>query len=94
MDCNNGEYPKARTLFVATLREEFDGAVNANAPGIKGVCDRITRSGTLTDVQITSETIRGEKATVLADVHFKDDSVKLGDRTDLVQEDGAWKVIE
>jgi len=94
MDCNNGEYPKARALFVASKREDFDGALNANAPEIRGVCDRLTHSQTLTSVQITGEVIQGEKATVFADAHFSDGSAKLGAQTKLVVEEGAWKVIE
>ena len=94
MDCNNGEYPKARALFVAVKLEDFDGALNANAPGINGGCDRLTHSRTLTDVQITDVVIQGEKATVFADAHFSDGTAKLATPTKLVVEAGAWKVIE
>jgi hypothetical protein len=94
MDCNNGEYPKARSLFTAELRDTFDGAGIANGPGIKAVCDRLTNSGSIADVAIESEVIHGETATVLTDLRFQDNTMKYRDRTDLIQEDGAWKVTQ
>jgi hypothetical protein len=92
LDCNNGEYPKARFLFKSDLRDEFDGALNSNGPGIKGACDRLTKGGTMSNVEIAAESVHGEKASVYANVRFTDDSERRAQRTDLIQEDGVWKV--
>jgi|HubBroStandDraft_5_1064220.scaffolds.fasta_scaffold866892_1 hypothetical protein len=92
MDCNNGEYPKARHLFTQDLRAQSDGSLEANGLGIKMVCDRLTNSGSITEVDIKGETIRGDRATVVADVQFNSGATRSGERTDLVREDGVWKV--
>ena len=92
MDCQNGEYPKARNLFIKDIREDFDGAVTSNGPGIKGACDRLTHSGTLTRVDVQYEFIKGDQAIVVSDLSFQNDTVKQGERTQLIREDGAWKV--
>jgi hypothetical protein len=34
LDCNNSGYPKARNLFVTSVRETSDGAPDSNGPGI------------------------------------------------------------
>jgi hypothetical protein len=94
MDCNHGEYPKARHLFVEKMRTESDGALEMNGQGIRQVCDRLTNSGTISDIDIREETIGGEHAVVVADVHFDSGATRFGERTNLVQEDGVWKVAE
>jgi hypothetical protein len=92
MDCNNGEYPKARHLFVADMRRKSDGALQTNGEGIREVCDRLSNSGTISDIDIREETIRGDHAVVVADVHFDSGATRYGERTNLVREDGIWKV--
>ncbi len=94
MDCQNGEYPKARNLFIKDIRENFDGALAFDGPGIKGVCDRLTRSGTLEGVTITDEKIVGDRAVVVTDLQFENNIVKQGVQTQLLREDGAWKVSQ
>ena len=91
MDCENGEYPKARNLFIKDIRETFDGAVTSNGPGIKGACDRLTQSGTLSNLQIVDEAISGDNAVVISDLYFQNDGMKRA-RTHLIREEGAWKV--
>ena len=91
-DCNNGEYPKARHLFVQDMQANSDGALEANGRGIKAVCDQMTNSSTLTDVDIKSVKVEGDRAMVVADVHFDTGAARYGDETLLVREDGVWKV--
>jgi hypothetical protein len=92
MDCNNGEYPKARHLFVERMRTKSDGALETNGQGIRQVCDRLTNSGTIADIDIREETVRGDHAVVVADVHFDSGATRYGERTSLVREDGTWKI--
>jgi hypothetical protein len=93
LDCNNGEYPKARHLFVQDLREMTDGALEANGKGgIKSVCDHLTNSSSLTSVDIVSETIEGDRATVIVDAHFVSGETHYGERSTLVRENGVWKL--
>ena len=92
VDCNNGEYPKARHLFVQDLRDTSDGAIVANGKGIKSVCDRLTKSSSLTGVEIVSENIQGDRATVIVDAHFVSGEAHYGERSTLLREDGVWKL--
>jgi hypothetical protein len=92
--CNAGEYSKAKTFYTASMQKIIDGDLGAMAGGMKGACDQFTKNGTLASVTITSETIRGEGAIVIADVVFKDGTSKKGDETELVKENGAWKVAK
>lgn len=91
--CNDGDYPKVRGLVAAPLRDKYDGAVTSSSPGIKGACDRLTKSGNLASVQVQSEAVEGYRAAVVVDVRYKDDSVKKGELTQLVQESGVWKIV-
>jgi hypothetical protein len=52
----------------------------------------MTNSSTLTDVDIKSVKIDGDRAMVVADIHFDTGEARYGDQTLLVREDGVWKV--
>jgi hypothetical protein len=43
-------------------------------------------------VDITKEVIRGEGATVTANIAFKDGSTRYNDKTHLIKEKGSWKI--
>ena len=52
----------------------------------------IAGSGSIIRVDITKEEIRGEGATVTANIAFKDGSTKNNDKTNLIKEKGSWKI--
>jgi len=57
----------------------------------KHVWDSITRKGTIKDVEILKEEVKGEGATVSFKITYKDGKrVKFTE--DLVKKDGRWKV--
>ena len=60
--------------------------------GIKGACARESRNGSIVRVEITKEEIRGESATVTANISFKDGSTKSNDKINLIREKGSWKI--
>lgn len=90
--CDRGEYSKAEDLFSADLKKAVHSDMVALVGGTKGVCDLATKGGTLTSVDVKSETIRGEGAIVIADLHYKDGSTRQGDKSELIKENGAWKL--
>ena len=92
--CNAGEYSKATGLLSTGLQKSLDGGLGAITGGIKGACDKSTRNGTMTSVEIKSEETRGEGAIVIANIHFKDGSTTPGDRTELIKENGAWRIAK
>jgi hypothetical protein len=62
--------------------------------GIKGACDRESRNRSIIRVDITKEEIRGDGATVTANISFKDGSTKSNDKTHLIREKGSWKIAQ
>jgi hypothetical protein len=92
--CNAGEYSKAKDLYTTSLQKTIDGELGAMAGGMKGLCDSSTRNGTMTSIEIKSEEKRGEGAIVVANIHFKDNSTNEGDQTELIKENGVWRVAK
>jgi hypothetical protein len=52
----------------------------------------LREAGTISGVDVKSENIQGEVATVVAGLHFKDGTSKPGDTTDLIKENGDWRI--
>lgn len=92
MACNSGNYSKAESYLTPELKRLVDGDLGTASGGIKGLCDQATHNGNISTVVIKSTSMRGEGAQVVADIHFKDGSVKAGDITQLLKEDGNWKI--
>lgn len=92
MACNAGNYSKAESYLSSDLKNVVSGGMGMMAGGIKGICDNASHNGTISEVDIRSESIRGEGATVVADIHFKDGSSKAADITQLIKENGDWKI--
>jgi hypothetical protein len=92
--CNAGEYSKAKELYTTSLQKTIDGDLGALAGGMKGICDDETRNGTITNVEIKSEDVRGEGAVVIANIHFKDGNTKEADKSELIKENGVWRLAK
>lgn len=92
--CNAGEYSKAKSYFTKDVQNLLDGTIGTAAGGIKRACDEGSHNGNISKVDITSEKIRGEGATVIADIHFKDGTTNKGDVTQLIKENGVWKISQ
>jgi hypothetical protein len=86
MVCKAGEYSKVDELLSSDLRKAELGV------GTKYFCDDVTRNGTITSIDVKSENIRGEGATVVFDIHFKNGALQSNGDGQLVKENGAWKV--
>jgi len=82
---NDAKYSEAIEYLGAGLVEvgKIDGG--------KSMSDEMTHQGTMTKLEIVSEEVRGEGATVKVRVHFKDGGVEDQD-VSLVKKDGKWKV--
>ena len=90
--CNAGEYSRAEETLSADSKRMIHGDLGGLIGGMKGLCDKESRNGTLASIDIKGETIRGEGAVVLADIHFQNNGSKMGDRTALIKESGSWKI--
>jgi hypothetical protein len=91
-DCNRAEYPKARALMTESLRQQSDGALTASGLGIRQVCDALTNSGTLADVEITRQVVDGDRALIVTDASFRTGDMHRVQQTRLLRENGLWKV--
>ena len=90
MAANKGDYSEAERYLSSEAINTMKG-IGALGGGTKGIWDRNTRNGTIEKIEILNEDIRGEGATVLIKIHFKDGSTT--DSTEpLIQENGSWKL--
>ena len=90
--CNEGRYSDVKALFSEGGKKLLDSDLAQLAGGIKGICDKDTQNGTVTKVDIVSQNIRGEGATVIANIFYKDGSTRNNDKTSLILENGSWKI--
>jgi hypothetical protein len=93
MSCNSGEYSKAESSLSADAQRLMHSEIGAMAGGTKGVCDQNTRRGTIAGVDTVSEEIRGEGATVVVSIRYKDGQAQRDDKNSLIKENGAWKLV-
>jgi hypothetical protein len=89
---NGGRYSDVKALFSEDGKKLLDSDLAQLAGGIKGISDKDTKNGTVTKVEIVSQSIRGEGATVIANVFYKDGSTKSNDKSSLILENGSWKL--
>ncbi len=93
MACNTGEYSTAAGFLTAATKK-FVNDMAVVEGGMKGACDQGSRRGTITSIELKSESIRTLGATVVVDIHFKDSSVKKNDTNELIEDNGIWKVTQ
>ena len=73
-------------------KRAIKGDLGQLAGGFKSICDKNTRDGTITRVDIQKEEVRGEGATVVVKISFKDGTSKDDDKNSLIKEKGSWKL--
>lgn len=89
---NEGRYSDAKGLLSEDARKAIDGELGQLSGGFKKFCDENTKDGTISQVEILSQEIRGEGATVVDKITYKNGSVKDGDKNSLILEKGSWKL--
>ena len=89
---NAGKYSEAEQMLSEDARRAMKGDLGQLAGGFKGICDKNTKDGTIAKVEVEKEDVRGEGATVVVKVVFKDGSTKDEDKNSLIKEKGSWKL--
>lgn len=89
---NDGRYSEAEQMLSEDAQRAIKGDLGQLAGGFKSVCDKNTKDGTIVKVDIQNEEVRGEGATVVAKISFRDGSTKDGDKNSLLKEKGSWKL--
>ena len=89
---NEGRYSEAEQMLSEDAKNFIKGTLGQMVGGIKGICDQNTRDGTIARVDIQKEEVRGEGATVIAKISFRDGSSKDDDKTSLIREKGSWRI--
>ncbi len=88
---NQGRYAEAERYLSAEARAAFaSDLVNKNG-GSKTVWDIETRHGMVAQLEVTSETIDGDRATVMLRMRYVDGTIRDNPEV-LVRENGRWKV--
>lgn len=86
-ECNDGHYSDAAKLMSKDLI-----ASASQTGGVKGLCDLNTRNGTIQNIEVGAEEIRGEGVIVPLTLTFKDGTKNENFRAPAIKEDSKWKV--
>lgn len=90
---NKAKYSEAEELLSEGSKNFLKSAfLQIILGGIKGYCNERTENGTLVKLDILKEYVRGEGATVLVKLTFKDGSTISNCKIPLVKENGVWKI--
>ena len=88
---NEGRYSDVEQLLTEPALEVYRSTLWAMAGGTKGIWDSETHNGTLANVEVLGEDIRGEGATVSVRLTFNDGEIIEVDRP-LLLEGGSWRL--
>jgi hypothetical protein len=88
---NEGKYSQAEKHLSSDVVNAMKGHLGAMTGGMKGAWDRLTKGGTIEQMEILKEEIRGEGARVHFRLRYKDGATKEDDEP-LIRENGRWKI--
>ena len=88
---NQGKYEQAKQYLSQEGIRNVEGPLGARAGGFKGIMDRYTGNGTLTQVDVSEVDVRGEGASLRVTKHFRDGSTRELP-IEFIKEDGKWKI--
>lgn len=84
---NEGKYTEVEKYV-----SESNLSVINSLGSFQSVCDSMTKNCTVEKVEIVSESVVGEGATVVVEVNFKDVQIPTNKTLKLVKENGIWKI--
>jgi hypothetical protein len=93
MAANEGKYSEAEGMLAKDAKNALSGPLGQLTGDWKRICDKITKNGSITSIEPVNEEIRGEGATVVVTIHFKNGTKKKDDETGLIRQDGKWRII-
>src|SRR5205085_2836508 len=85
MAANSGQYSEVEKHLSKEALSAMKGTLGAFGGGFKGIWDQQARNGTIEKIEVKKEDVRGEGATVLFTVYYKDGS-KRDDTAVLIKE--------
>lgn len=83
----NGEYSEMEKYISTNILN----AMESNGYGMNAYADDITQDGDIEAIEVVSEDIKGEGATIQYIAKYKDDTEKE-ESVSLIKEDDTWKV--
>jgi len=86
---NEGRYSDAEEMLAEDAKRAIKGELGQLAGGFKAICDKNTKDGTVDRLEIQKEETRGEGASVVVKIYYKDGSTKDDDKNSLIKENGA-----
>src|SRR5687768_1450108 len=68
---NRGKYDEAKKYLSSDFLNALNGPLGVKGGGTKGILDKATRNGTIEEVEVIKEEIRGDGAVVHVKLHLK-----------------------
>ncbi len=88
---NQGKYEQAKQYLSQEGIRNVEGTLGSLAGVWKGILDRYTRNGTLTQVDVSEVNVRGEGASLRVTKRFQDGTTQELP-IEFIKEDGKWKI--
>jgi len=88
---NSGKYDEAKKFLSSEFLNALNGPIGAIGGGTRGILGQATRNGSIEQVEVMNEEIKGEGAVVHVKLHLKGGKIETDD-TPLIKEKGVWKV--
>ncbi len=92
MLANQGKYSEASKYLSRDAISFLQSPPALAQGGLKQYMDDITKNGTVTNIKLLRELVRGEGATVFVNTYFKDGTVEKNEAINLINEAGKWKL--
>jgi len=87
---NDGKYPEAKAMLTKEALDGLNASAGQAKGGLKDIADSATKNGTISEVAIGGEQVRGEEASVIVNLRFKDGTTEENVQHGLRQVAGTW----
>ena len=87
---NEGRYPEAKAMLAKEALDALNASAGQEKGGLKDIADNATKGGTISTVDIVSEQVQGDAATVVVNIRFKDGTAEENAKNGLKQVGGSW----
>lgn len=87
---NEKRYPDAQAMLSKEALAALSASAGETKGGLKEVADNATKGGTISAVDVLKEEIKGDAATVIITIRFKDGTAEENAKNGLRQVGGTW----
>ena len=87
---NEKRYPDAQAMLSKEALAALSASAGETKGGLKDVADNATKGGTISAVEVIKEEIKGDSASVVITIRFKDGTAEENAKNGLQQVGGTW----